>query len=868
MTKIKSLLGVGVLFSALLVMSNPSEAGLQLQVLNNVESADFQSICMQGYSEGAASINGSPAGPETYLIQEGAGASFSTTIPSVMPIFNVTSTSSTPLPIATYTTTNPNIMGGRLYFWLSKTGCAANEALLTINNQGTLSPTLDKYDQTSLPFQIIELTDVIGTVTIDLTNVDSFNLPVQLAVNQSIASTYPVGISNVATNSDKTLKAIINAYHTFMVNAYKPVGQTISPYLSLVTTNSTFPDGMGPILNPGSFLGQVNSEPNRTTFKPNAASILVREFNASLNELFGKTIHITKDGINYFIGEPIQNILIAKAPKGLSGYGFCLNNVATPKTSCNGAYQYYMLNPTGLVVSHYPDHSLLMGLVPGSGGGSGTTSTMINFTQPLPAGTLTEGMFIQAPAGNWAAPYNSAPYYPDPQIVHCLSGLSASSVIPCSSSQIMGVTVNIGTNPGTGANSLAGEPYQFMFSMIPWSSAGNFGNSFMTAGEQVFNGSGVFGGGSITKGVITTYGAPAKWVNQQGVSIPLTTISDIGNVISTALNRGVTGTVCSTSNCSADIDSTVWNTQENWYPSNTALNQYASFWHNATINNVNIGELPFSPTHSSGYPAIDMATAYGFAYDEDPMGGSLNPGPNVPAEMKFDETIGNILTFTFGPLYGAQQGGNPGICGSANNVPSEQVPSVGLCSSGKPSTVTGGGSSPWLWTCNGTNGSTVNASCSAPVQSPTPPLLGCGTDQGRSFTNEPPASGLCLPSNIDSLVSIDKALWVWSCTVSTVGTKSCNAKHLGKKQKPINFIGSLNLYANRGQFIKFTGGSGQGKVSHSVVRSGNVYCSVQTINGAKWLRTKGGAGVCKLTITKAGDSTYQPTSVTKSIVVR
>jgi hypothetical protein len=851
MTKIKSLLGIGVLFSALLVMSNPSEADLVLNVVNNVESADFQSICMQGYSVGAKV----PPPPPTYLIPQevpGAGVIFTTTPPnSVMPIFNVTSTPS--LPIAT---SGLSIAGGRLYFWLSKTGCAANEALLTIDNTGTVSASADTYDQTSLPFQIIELSDISGIVNIDLEYIDSFNLPVQLAVNQPIAAAYPVGISNVATNSDKTLKAIINAYHTFMVNAYKPVGETISPYLPLVATNATFPDGMGPILSPGSFLSLVNTLPPNTIFQPNAASYLADEFNLPLNDLFGKTIHIAyTQGTNY-IGEPIQNIIITGAPKGLSGYGFCLN-IGAP--SCNSQYQYYMLNPMGLVVSYNStDHSMLMGFVPDGSGYSGDTSTTINFTESLPPRTLTEGMFIQAPLGNWSGS-NLAKYQP-PQILHCLSGSSASSVIPCNSSQtpIAGVTVTTGPNANvSGSNPFVnGTAYQFMFSMIPWSSTGTFGNSFMTAGEQVFSEKGVFGGG-----------APAAWVNPQGVSIQLTTSAEIGNVVATALNRGVTGTVC-TLNCSAaDSDSITWNTQEKWYPSNTALNQYASFWHNATITDVNnnIGELPSGAVSSSGYPG-SMATAYGFPYDEAPLDGQ--GGPNVPAEMIFPEANGNILTFTFGPLYGSQQGGNPGICGSANNVPSEQTPSVGLCSSGTPSTVTGGGSSPWLWTCNGTNGSTVNANCSAPVQSPSPPLLGCGTAQGGSFTNEPPKSGLCLPSNIASLVSIDKALWVWNCTVPTVGTKPCNAKHLGKKQKPINFIGSLNLHANRGQFIKFTGGSGQGKVSHSVVRSGNVYCSVQTIKGAKWLRTQGGAGVCKLTITKAGDSTYQPTSVTKSIVVR
>ena len=226
--------------------------------------------------------------------------------------------------------------------------------------------------------------------------------------------------------------------------------------------------------------------------------------------------------------------------------------------------------------------------------------------------------------------------------------------------------------------------------------------------------------------------------------------------------------------------------------------------------------------------------------------------------MNFVEANGNILTVTFGPLVGSS--GNPGICGSANNVPSNVKPSIGLCSSGTSSAV--GGTGPWSWTCTGTN----TANCSAPVHSPT--VLGCGINEGGSFFTEPPASGLCKANNKASLVSIANAHWVWSCTVPTVGTQSCNANDLGNNQTPINFIGSLNLRANRGQFIKFTGGSGRGQVSYSVASSGKVYCSIQTIKRAKWLRTQRGAGVCQLTIAKAGDSTYRPTSVTKLIVVR
>ena len=61
-----------------------------------------------------------------------------------------------------------------------------------------------------------------------------------------------------------------------------------------------------------------------------------------------------------------------------------------------------------------------------------------------------------------------------------------------------------------------------------------------------------------------------------------------------------------------------------------------------------------------------------------------------------------------------------GSCGSANGVPVNRAPTTNLCSAGTASTV--GGTGPWAWACNGSNGGT-NAACQAPVGSVASPVL-------------------------------------------------------------------------------------------------------------------------------------------------
>jgi Peptidase A4 family len=53
-----------------------------------------------------------------------------------------------------------------------------------------------------------------------------------------------------------------------------------------------------------------------------------------------------------------------------------------------------------------------------------------------------------------------------------------------------------------------------------------------------------------------------------------------------------------------------------------------------------------------------------------------------------------------------------GQCGAANGVATNKAPSSGLCAAGTASGL--GGSGPWNWNCNGSNGG-KNASCSAPL---------------------------------------------------------------------------------------------------------------------------------------------------------
>lgn len=109
----------------------------------------------------------------------------------------------------------------------------------------------------------------------------------------------------------------------------------------------------------------------------------------------------------------------------------------------------------------------------------------------------------------------------------------------------------------------------------------------------------------------------------------------------------------------------------------------------------------------------------------------------------------------------------PGLCGSANGVPSYSAPTSGLCSSIGPVTpVTGSG--PWSWDCNGLYTGTPDH-CSAPLKQDGI----CGSSNGQGF-NTAPSSDLCNPGAASTVTG--SGPWFWTCVGSGGGsTDSCSA---------------------------------------------------------------------------------------------
>ena len=110
-------------------------------------------------------------------------------------------------------------------------------------------------------------------------------------------------------------------------------------------------------------------------------------------------------------------------------------------------------------------------------------------------------------------------------------------------------------------------------------------------------------------------------------------------------------------------------------------------------------------------------------------------------------------------------------CGPATNVATASAPSIGLCTSGTASSVSGDNVSGWSWSC--TEGLDV-ADCSAPSNfSPPPSGQCCGSAAGVA-SEWAPGSGHCSgengdqtnqrgPSNGQVNLSPDGSEWQWSC---------------------------------------------------------------------------------------------------------
>ena len=123
-----------------------------------------------------------------------------------------------------------------------------------------------------------------------------------------------------------------------------------------------------------------------------------------------------------------------------------------------------------------------------------------------------------------------------------------------------------------------------------------------------------------------------------------------------------------------------------------------------------------------------------------------------------------------GPVnFGYAPGPVAGVCGGSANQTLAAKPTTDLCQDASLPTV--GGTGPWTWTCQGSNGG-ANAGCSANKQG-VPVNGACGASNGASFATAP-STNLCSTGTATSVSG--SGPWTWSCQGSSGGTtSSCSA---------------------------------------------------------------------------------------------
>jgi len=146
--------------------------------------------------------------------------------------------------------------------------------------------------------------------------------------------------------------------------------------------------------------------------------------------------------------------------------------------------------------------------------------------------------------------------------------------------------------------------------------------------------------------------------------------------------------------------------------------------------------------------------------DDDPRNATKNPATHISG----DKLVGmyhlslldrgtNYRVLIFGKVAGKYiielpgcqfitPASNDGACGSAKGGSFTSEPTAGLCSSGVATNVSEVGNQ-WSWRCNGQNGSTINASCSASIGS---------VSSGASTSSNVGNSGLVPKCNTGELI--------------------------------------------------------------------------------------------------------------------
>lgn len=315
-------------------------------------------------------------------------------------------------------------------------------------------------------------------------------------------------------------------------------------------------------------------------------------FDSALNTLFTSTtlkMNIWQNGNNNFEESytvtPVKNRVFP----GTTNTHDALEFIGTdPKVL-------HVFNPVGFSVVSYKDKASkirkpIMGTI---------KNNILTFKTTLPLNTgLKVGMYVSDGGGS-------------------TDGTTQITKINTSTKGIVSVTLNSSNDYSVS--------FQYKFSKAPK-------NYYTSSGQMTFAGIGLF-----ADGVYRYSGSSASQKNYQVV------VNGLENQISTALNRGV-ALLASTNTTLKGHTTKTWGQETAWYPKNQPQNYFSYFMHTAKVNGTNIFTLPSNSVKSARKDY--MARSYGFAYDENPIGGYK--GPQVPSEFpgaypKGTETLKLVL---------------------------------------------------------------------------------------------------------------------------------------------------------------------------------------------------------------------------------
>mgnify|MGYP001791342321 CR=1 FL=1 len=245
-------------------------------------------------------------------------------------------------------------------------------------------------------------------------------------------------------------------------------------------------------------------------------------------------------------------------------------------TSSN-ATTLHVFNPVGFSVVSYKD--LKSGDIKPIFGK--ISNNILTFKNPLPSDCgLVKGMYVSSGGGS-------------------TDGTTQITAITKLNNTITSVTLNSSTDYP--------NYFQYKFSKAPT-------NYYYSPGHMTFAGIGLF-----ADGVFRYSNA-----NDQVV------VKGLENQISTALNRGV-ALLSFPDTTSAGRTTKNWGDETKWYPAGQPQNMFSYFMHTAKVDTKTIFSLPKNAVKSAR--GTYMAKAYGFAYDENPIGGNQGNQPQVPSEF-------------------------------------------------------------------------------------------------------------------------------------------------------------------------------------------------------------------------------------------